>query len=61
MSSKTPQSDIITCFFAFPESLPQASIAFRTSIPSVTFPKTTCLPSSLRYYNNITIRNLLLL
>merc|ERR1712050_635259 len=41
-----PQSAIITFWEHLPESDPTASIFFTTSIPPVTEPKTTCLPSS---------------
>merc|ERR1712217_236885 len=41
-----PQSAITTGLAVFPLWEPTASIFLTTSIPSVTEPKTTCLPSS---------------
>jgi hypothetical protein len=41
-----PQSAITTFFLDFPDSEPTLSIFITVSIPFVTLPKTTCLPSS---------------
>merc|ERR1712217_872857 len=41
-----PHSLIATGLFVLPDCVPTASIFFTTSIPSTTFPKTTCFPSS---------------
>ena len=41
-----PQSAMTTFLLVLPDSLPSASIALTTSMPLVTLPKTTCLPSS---------------
>jgi hypothetical protein len=41
-----PQFVILTSFFVWPPWLPNDSIFFTTSLPSTTWPKTTCLPSS---------------
>lgn len=44
----SPQS-VMTIFFTVPPSCrPQDSITETVSIPSLTCPKTTCLPSSLK-------------
>ena len=40
----SPQSAIRTDFIGFPPGVPTSSISFTTSIPSRTFPNTTCLP-----------------
>jgi hypothetical protein len=42
----TPEAVIITFAFGLPESVPKASMALTTSIPSTTSPNTTCRPSS---------------
>merc|ERR1719336_849003 len=44
--SSCPQSAITTGLDVLPDCEPTASIFFTTSMPSVTLPKTTCLPSS---------------
>ena len=36
----------MTCLVVLPEEVPTASTALTTSMPLVTEPKTTCLPSS---------------
>ena len=41
-----PDEVIVTRDLGRPDSEPTASIAFTTSMPSTTSPKTTCLPSS---------------
>eukprot|EP00409_Alexandrium_fundyense_P003343 CAMPEP_0185903476 /NCGR_PEP_ID=MMETSP0196C-20130402/2726_1 /TAXON_ID=2932 /ORGANISM="Alexandrium fundyense, Strain CCMP1719" /LENGTH=97 /DNA_ID=CAMNT_0028622539 /DNA_START=128 /DNA_END=421 /DNA_ORIENTATION=+ len=41
-----PQSATATGLDVLPDCEPTASILLTTSIPSVTIPKTTCLPSS---------------
>merc|ERR1712203_1284288 len=46
LPQSSPQSEILTTALVFPLSLPNFSIFCTTSIPFVTFPKTTCLPSS---------------
>ena len=37
---------MVTFLEVFPLGLPTASIRLTTSSPSITFPKTTCFPSS---------------
>lgn len=46
LSGSSPELVIVTFFAGEPEGVPWASMAFTTSIPSRTSPKTTCLPSS---------------
>lgn len=43
-----PQSVMVIFLLVLPSLEPQRSIASTTFIPSLTRPKTTCLPSSLR-------------
>lgn len=41
-----PQSTTLTCSLGAPVLEPRASICFTTSMPALTLPKTTCLPSN---------------
>ena len=51
----SPESEITTFFLGLPlPSCPIASICLTTSSPCTTFPKTTCLPSSLKHHVNRT-------
>ncbi len=45
-SSNCPLAAILTSLEVLPEFEPTASMALTMSIPSKTFPKTTCLPSN---------------
>jgi hypothetical protein len=42
----TPEDVIITFSFGAPDTVPIASMALTTSMPSTTLPNTTCRPSS---------------
>lgn len=52
-----PQLAMTTLLEVLPLWLPLASMAFTTSIPSTTFPNTTCFPSSLREDASLTLTN----
>lgn len=44
--STIPEEVMVTFFVGFPLGVPIDSIVLTTSMPSMTFPKTTCFPSS---------------
>lgn len=47
-SQSCPQFAMVILALVFPDWLPKDSIFLTTSMPSTTWPNTTCLPSSLR-------------
>lgn len=51
--SKTPQSAIITSSEVSPDLDPTASIALTTENPSITWPKTTCLPAETTKFESL--------
>lgn len=55
-SSILPQSTISTLVLGFPDPEPYYSMALTTLIPSTTFPKTVCLPSS-HGHGTVVIKN----